>query len=405
MVPAYEYLSLRAKNLDLPGAEDSLDVELAGFGQAAFVRTEGDPAGEGDVSVANVLYHHDGRYLRFGRQHAAGGAARYTRFDGLSAGADLVGGLAVGFYAGFSVLPRWNRRPGYYYLGAAADSLSRDPQGLPDPERAGNWLGGFRMSYEPHHTVRGALSFHQQYESDELAQRRVGAEGGWLVGNGFDVSGRAILDTAAARLADAQVVGDWFIAPVSTISFEYLHSVPALFLSHQSVLSVFSIDSYDEAGAIVAYHPSNSLRAEGSGFLQYYAADDIGLRSELRLYLIPDSAERITLQSIYGRLWGDSMGYHSARNSLRYRVSSEITATADSGIYIYDHAISGQRFSTLYAANLEWSNDPGLTSSHARSTVQHLIRVLWGASWLQSPTARADVQTLIRLIYSFEETH
>lgn len=399
LVPAYEYVSLQARDLDLPSGQDNLDIELSAFTRVHFVRPESEQAADGDITVANVLYHERGRYLRLGRQFAAGGAARYVRFDGLSAGSEIARGFSAGFYAGFTVLPRWDQRPGYYYLGSAADDLVRDPEGLPDPERSGYWLAGVQANYQPDRTLFTSLTFHEQHERSELAHQRLGAEAHWTPHEEVDLSASAILDTSALLFSDAHVYADWYAQPEYTVSAEYLHTVPALFLSHQSVLSVFSTDSYDEAGAQLDYHPLHTLTAAASGYVQAYSSGDLGLRSELRLRAIPDRGERVTCQAVYGRLLGSGMGYHSLRGSLRYRVSAPWTLTGDGSVYIYDHAIDGHLTSRVYAANLEWSN----ASSFPRpGALQHRVRVLWGASLVQSPTARADVQTLLRLIYAAE---
>ena len=59
-----------------------------------------------------------------------GGAARYSRFDGLAIGLAFGAGFDAEVYGGFTVLPRYDARPGYYLLGATADSLLRDPNAL-----------------------------------------------------------------------------------------------------------------------------------------------------------------------------------------------------------------------------------------------------------------------------------
>jgi hypothetical protein len=128
------------------------------------------------VQTAYARYRHGPLALRLGRQNFAGGAARYARFDGLSLGAALGGGFEAEAYGGFTVLPRWDARPGYHHLGAASDSLLRNPDALPDPERSGYLLGGGRLGFA---ASRGnaALSFHEQHEPDGLTRRTLGIDG------------------------------------------------------------------------------------------------------------------------------------------------------------------------------------------------------------------------------------
>jgi len=399
-VPAYEYLSLEVRDLDLGSSKDSVDIELAGFSRVFLVRPEGEALSEGDVAVANVRYHQDDRYIRIGRQQGFGGAARYVRFDGASAGLDF-GETAVDTYAGFTVLPHWDEHPAYYYLGAV-DSLARDSEPLNDPNRGGHRLAGVRASYQPSHDLRAALSFHEQVEAEQLAQRRLAAELWWAVSERIDTSASAMLDLPGVRLAETRIFADWRIAPEYTASVDYVHTVPALFLSHQSVLSVFSSDGYDEVGGAFNAHPSRLFSAEASSYVQRYSTDTVGFRSELRARFVPDRSERLTWQSVYGRLVGFGTGYHSLRNSLRYQAIRPLTLTADATLYVYDETISGRRTSSIYALNAEWSKEGGFEAGHRTRETRQLWRVLWGASLVQSPVASADLQTLIRFIYSLE---
>lgn len=399
-VPAYEYLSLEVRDLDLGSSKDSVDIELAGFSRVFLVRPEGEALSEGDVAVANARYHQDDRYIRIGRQQGFGGAARYVRFDGASAGLDF-GETAVDAYAGFTVLPHWDEHPAYYYLGAV-DSLARDSEPLNDPNRGGHRLAGVRASYQPSHELRAALSFHEQIEAEQLAQRRLAGELWWAVSKRIDASGSAMLDLPGVRLAETRIFADWRIAPEYTASVDYVHTVPALFLSHQSVLSVFSTEGYDEVGGAFNVHPSRIFSAEASSYVQRYSTDTVGFRSELRARFVPDRSERLTWQSVYGRLVGFGTGYHSLRNSLRYLAISPLTLTADVTLYVYDEAISGRRTSSVYALNVEWSKYGEFEPGFRTRETQQSWRVLWGASLVQSPVASADLQTLLRFIYSLE---
>ena len=147
-LPMVQYVFVRAQDIDTRWRKDSIDIELAAWGRAWLGEEQQTESRlDGDVQTANVRYRHGPLNLRLGRQHAAGGAARYVRFDGITLGAKPGAGLEIEGYGGFTVLPRWNDRLGYHHLGAAADSLLRDPEALPEPDRSGYWLTGGRFGW------------------------------------------------------------------------------------------------------------------------------------------------------------------------------------------------------------------------------------------------------------------
>src|SRR5262245_60559977 len=86
-------LSLQAYDIDTCWRKDGVDVGLAAWERAELGGQGGESVLDGDVETANVRYRHGVVALRLGRQHAAGGAARYVRFDGLALGAALGAGF------------------------------------------------------------------------------------------------------------------------------------------------------------------------------------------------------------------------------------------------------------------------------------------------------------------------
>lgn len=388
--PVVEYASVYAAGIDAFGTKRALDVELDAWGSATFGRAGEDRRMDGDVRAANVRYRSGPAWVKLGRQLFAGGAARFARFDGLSAGGTLPIGLGAEAYAGLSVLPRWNLRPGYQQLGATADTLLRDPNALPDPERSGYWLAGGRVYYDSHELDAG-VSFHEQHEDSELAHRRLGLDARYDFSSKLSAGGNGILDLDSGartdrRVADARVYAEYTPSERYALDLEASHSQPALFLSRQSVLSVFSVDSYQEAGGSISYRPWSLLRLTGGGFIQRYSSDDSGARGELAVRVTPDRAGRTLLMVGYTRVQAVENGYHSLRNSVRQRILDPLVATAEAYLYFYDDAIRGQSSSSVYAGTLRYS--------FARD-----LSVMWGASLARSPYAVADTQTQLRLVY------
>jgi len=383
--PVVEYASLYASGLDTPWAKDSLDIELDVWGSATFGAAGEERRMDGDVRAANVKYHQGAVWARLGRQLYAGGAARYARFDGVSAGGTLPIGLGAEGYAGLSVLPRWDMRPGYQQLGAATDSLLRDPDALPDPKRSGYWLAGGRLFYDSYRLDAG-VSFHEQHEDDDLAHRRLGADARYDLSDKLGVGANGNLDVDSKRVADARIWGGYAPSERYSLDIEGSHSEPALFLSRQSVLSVFSTDTYEEAGGSVSYRPWRVVRFTGGGFGQFYSSGDAGARGELGARIAPDVNGRTLVVVGYTRLSAVQNGYHALRSSVRQRFADPLVGTAEAYLYFYDEEIRGQSSSSVYAGTLQYY-------------LARDVSLMWGASLARSPYAAADAQTQLRLVY------
>lgn len=384
-VPVIEYASLYASEIDAPWQKRALDVELDVWGSATFGEAGEDRRIDGDVRAAYVRYRSGLAWAKVGRQVFAGGAARFARFDGLSAGGTLPFGLGAEAYAGLTVLPRWNAQPGYEHLGSATDSLLRDPDALEDPSRGGYWLAGGRVFYDSSKLDAG-VSFHEQHENDELGHRRLGLDARYDILEALSAGGNANLDLDSERVADGRIYAEFAPSERYSLDVEASHAEPSLFLSRQSVLSVFTTESYQEAGGTVSYKPWHVLRLTAGGFGQHYSSDGNGGRGEVAAKVTPDRSGRTLVLLSYTRVLATDNGYHSVRTSLRQRIVSPLVATAEGYLYFYDDSIRGHDSSSVFAGTLEYGVLPELG-------------VLGGASVARSPYALSDVQAQLRVVY------
>lgn len=386
-VPVHEYVSVRAQRVDLGPLKDGLELEVAAWGRLWPTPSDFERSLDGDVQTAFATLRYGPGFARLGRQHVGGGAARFARFDGFLVGSTLGRGLELEGYGGLTVLPRWDARPGYHHLGAEADTLRRAPGALERPERAGHWLSGARFAYRSA-AFSSSASFHEQREGGDVARRNVGldarAKAAWA---SFGVS--AVLDTDSLRLADARLWTDLSISGRLPLSLEYLHTEPALWLSRQSVLSVFSTARLDEAGGSATLQLWPAMRLEGAAFLSVYDQGRAGARSEGTLRLVPD--ERSLVRISYVRLLAPHNGYHSLRTSLSRRLLSATMGTLEVYGYFYDHAVQSYRTSSVYAATL----------SRQLSTPWS---VLLGGSLARTPYSGLDAQALVRLSYAIDQS-
>jgi hypothetical protein len=383
VAPVRQYVRARAREL---GAEDgALDFELAGW-TGAWLGDEGHA--DGDIQIANAGYRRGVWALRLGRQQVTGGAARFSRFDGLDAAAELGSGFRAEAYAGFTVLPRWNERPGYHYLGAATLSELRSHEVLASEDRANHLLAGGRLGWSSN-DVSAGVSFHEQHGSRGLVRRNLGARARGHVFDGATAGADGILELDSARVADARLFFDWAPLRELDVSAEYLHTEPALLLPRDSVLSVFSTDAYDEAGGRARARPARFLALEAAGFAQFRPSGHAGTRSELALRIALDATERAFARVAYTRVLAPDNGYHSLRTSLRKSLLDTLAGTLDAYQYYYDHSIRGRRVSSVFAGTLSYEPRSSFSG-------------VFGASVAQSPYARFDAQAQVALAYDFD---
>jgi hypothetical protein len=387
MDPVYEYLSVRAAHMEGPWGGD-LSVELAGWGNGLVTSVAGEHRFDGDVTVLNAQQRIGPGYVKLGRQVIARGASRFTRIDGASAGS-VVGPVGLDLYGGLTVLPRWSQRLGYYQLGSATDSLVRSPEALPDPARSGYWAAGARAHVDDASLGQIGLSLHEQREASELAHRNAAVDLLIAPGGNVTVSGLAIMDTDSMGLSDARLATDVMLGRRVDLNAEYRRTDPALLLSRQSVLSVFSTTVYDEIGGEVRYRPLSRVTLAGSAFLEYFHGGQRGGRVFLRSNLLPDAAGWMQLQAVLGRVVESDNGYWTGRGSMRLRIVRPATAVIEHYTYFYDQPIRGFRSSTVDSASLEWELSPE-------------VRVLLAGSTIRSPYASLDAQMLARVVYGFD---
>ena len=384
--PIVEYVSVTARDLDAPWQKRGLDVELDAWGSATFGEAGAGRRFDGEVQHASVRQRIGPAWFRLGRQHVAGGAARYARFDGVAVGGQLPIGFGMEGYGGFTVLPRWAARPGYHQLGSAAESLWRDPAALPEPDRAEHWVVGGRAFYDSRSFDFGA-SIHEARESGGLAHRSLATDSRFQASQKLSLGGAAVMELDARRVADARLWGNF--APLSALELELevLHAEPALFLSRQSVLSAFSTEAYGEVGGSARWKVWRELTLTGSGFVQIHDSEDVGQRSEIGARIAPGRGDGTLVMLSMSRVSALDNGYVSMRNAWRQRIDSRFRTTIEAYHYRYDEPIAGYETSSVYAGTSEW-------------VFTRRVSALWGASFAHTPYAAADAQTQLRLRYA-----
>jgi hypothetical protein len=389
VLPVYDYVMVRVLDADMPWAKNSLDMELSLWGSGAFTgTTDSSRVFDGDVTVANATQRFGLNYVKLGRQYVTEGAARFAHLDGVSWGLRSRSGFELSGYGGLTVLPRWDQRPNYQHIGTVGDTLITSTDQLPRSDRAGNWMMGARVGYSANRLGELGLSIHEQQENSALGRRDAALDVHLFPTQVIDASGRVLMDLDSRGMADAfagvsvHPAHDWDIAT------EYRRMIPTLLMSRQSVLSVFAVDRFDEAGGEVRYHVSPRVLVFGGGFVEWLQGDGVGFRTRTGAKLYPDRAHRLMVQLAYTRVEEPQNGYHGTRLSTVYRVTGPLTLTAEQYTYFYDRAIRGMSTSSVHVATASWR------------FVRNWEAMLAG-SVFHSPYAATDAQTLLRIAYTF----
>jgi hypothetical protein len=390
--PIYHYATLRVTDLDVPWQVDSVDIELSSWGSLEMGEHGDRQRVDGDVSLANVRHRFGPAFVVLGRQVRTGGAARFTRFDGLTAGVRAPFGLGADGYGGFAVLPRWSARPGYHLLGSAADTLLRSPEALPEPSREDHWLVGGRAYYTLTDVGEIGASFHEQRELGELGRRTLGVDLQASPHEMVDASALANVDLDALDLADLRAAVDVYPIERLSLAAEFQHAVPALYLSRQSVLSVFSTDAFDEVGGSATFAPVEALELSAGGYLDVFADGATGMRIVSRVRLTPLPSDRLVIIAGYRRVDEPESGYHGLRGAVGYRIVDPLTLTGETQLYLYDDPVRNPRaqpapqtrFSWVNGVYGDWAWAPGWST-------------LVGGSLASTPYAAFDARATARL--------
>jgi hypothetical protein len=384
--PLTQFLFVRARDVDSPWDRDSIDLEVSAWAELWPTSSRFERPFDGDLQTANVAYRRGPLAFRVGRQLVAGGAARFSRFDGASLSLVSPLGLRAMGYGGWVVLPRWDALVGYHRLGAAERellmgrelSLSRDAR----------WLAGGRLGWQGH-GLSAAASFHEQRSEQGLDRRNLGFDMSLEVVDRAQLGGSALVELDQRRMAEARGWLELRPSTHLTATLEALRTKPGLLLSRQSVMSVFATSAYDEVGGLASFQPLSWLSLESSAFFQVYDSGRPGARSESAVRL--ELPGRRVARLAYARVVVAQNGYSMLRASLSSPLLRRLDGTLETYAYLYDQPVLGYRTSSLYSGTLSYE-------------LLEQLEMLWGASLFRSPYAKLDAQTTLRLSYDLDRS-
>jgi hypothetical protein len=391
-VPIYEYASLRVDDVNAPWQKQSTSLRLSAWGMLNTVEVADTNRLTGDLTTANVRSQWGPGYVVLGRQIASGGAARFTRFDGVMAGLRLHNGLGADAYGGFTVTPRFNARPEYVLLGSSADSLLRNPNAFPSVSETSQLVGGGRLSYSMHNLGSLGASIHQEQYRGEVGRKWTALDANLTPWSVLALGGHGALDLVSYRIADARGYADVLPPGPVSVTLDVLHTNPAAFLSRTSVLSVFSLDTFTEAGGELTWKIVKDISLSGNAHHAWYTTGDPGNRfgGNLRAYF--GNRRQLLTQVRYGRVTQPTNGYHSVRGSVSYTLPVPLILTAEIYEYVYDNAIRNVNSSTVGSGSVEYAA-PGKP-----------WRLMVGGFASQTPYATLETQGIARFSYDLDVT-
>lgn len=370
--------------VDLPGAPDALSGELSLWGSVG--PRDGRNA-DADVTQAWLQYQRSQFRLKLGRQVTLPGSSRYLRFDGLSAGVSA-GRWTVELYGGWVALPRWNMVRGAQLLGFLGDSLT-DTRLLETQNRQGQVTGGVRAVFTPSSRVKAGVAFHEQRDNVGVAFRVVSADAVSTPTEWLRFGGRFTADLQALGFSEARVWADVSAVKAVPLSVDYSYQNPALLLPQTSVLAAFGGDAWHELGAEATVYFLSTMRLGARGAGQLYEGQRLGGRGHLRWQWRPDIDGRGLLLAEVQRLLVPPSGYTQLRVGGRWKARSDVTATADAALFVYDAPVRGQTTSLTGIASVEWA-------------VSTRVRLLASATVMRTPYAAFESQGLVRLVVETE---
>lgn len=245
---ATETLRLRG---DALFGNEALSFRGEGFAQQADSTSDyGLEDDAADFTAAEVTWRGSahGSFVRFGRQFVVAGAA-VRRVDGAALRQPLGGAFELDLFGGAPTDDGIGGRSGDRLFGG----------------RLGARLGGAWTA--------GVSGFYAQDHGD-ASDVKGGLDLGWRPARWFDLSSHAYFDWIADELYDARVHAVLMPSIAWQLAFDYIHSIPGLFLPKSSLYTVFSNEAYDEAGLALTHRFAADLAANLFGRHTDYASSE-----------------------------------------------------------------------------------------------------------------------------------
>jgi hypothetical protein len=271
VVPAYEILSISAREVTNPIAED-LQLVVSTWGAYDFANRRWDNGTSSDLTGDVMTGYLQARFarrrltLRLGRAQVMTGVARMIHVDGGEALVLLPGGFRVSGYAGVPVSQRFASRSGLTSWNPTGGDLAyggRVAWALVLPGLAGRGLDV------------GASANLVQDDGDPVRQE-VGVD---LRLQPFSTNNLTLIGMGAysiydERFSETAVMVTWTARPRLHLTADWRFTAPDLLLARNSILSVFSASKWNELGGGARYQLGRTLSVGADYHLRLEPGED-----------------------------------------------------------------------------------------------------------------------------------
>ncbi len=342
VAPAYELLSLSARDLQNPVADDLLLV-FSGWGAASighnlvwYDTTAPEHRLFGDLDLAYVQGEVLKRtlQLRLGRQLVSGGVTGALQLDGANALVRLPYGFGVSAYVGSPVSQRFDVR------GTEATF---------NPHRGTFAVGGRAYWTLP---PWGEIGFSgvDIVDRGDPSRRQLGADARLTPWRPLTLLASGAYDLYESRWAEGTLGAQVQVVSKVVVSADYRHVEPDLFLPRDSIMAIFAFERRNEVGGSVQYGPIKALTFLLDYHYQKQVDSGAGHRTIGRATWQPASDTTVGVE--LGKLRAvDDNGYFHVRGFGSKRVD-RITGTLDVQEYALDQSINGEKNSFVGTGTL-----------------------------------------------------
>jgi hypothetical protein len=351
LIPVYEMLSITGRDIKSPLAQD-LEFVLSTWGAAnlgekpwwnGYVNS-GSLSADLNLAYLRASWANRAVVLQLGRMDVAAGVARMVQLDGLSLGLRLPAGFGLSAYAGSPVSARFSTRG----LFSDANPIT------------GDLAAGGRLSW----TLAGVLDVGASaaWVSDhgDAARQDVGADIRITPARPLALVGYADYSILAKALAEGSASATYQISRVVSVSADYKYTVPALFLSQNSILWVFSDSARNDVGANL--HLSLGRWAVDAGYTELLTDSGNGPRVGARATFHPTSRSSVGAEVAYLDIPANKYVYGRIFGSLEVK---RFTVAADLQDYSFDKQVNGEKNSFLGTLSLGYALGKGWSAAVA----------------------------------------